>query len=114
MLISLSTTTRKNFIILLANYSLQLYSCRIVWSMTNRLILNLCQTAHSPLENDSFTVTTRSFAPEIKFATSSVLGNIGAPLRIDNDDDDTLASLASDETEMTRRYSKDVSPIEGV
>ena len=60
--------------------------------MTNRLILNLCHSVRNPLANNeasAFDSETRSQVAEIKFATNTVLGNIGAPLQIlDESDDD--------------------------
>ena len=66
--------------------------------MINRLILNLSQTAKTPavVSEGAIDSTEYSDVQEMQFASDSVLGNIGAPVRVDLD---TAHSLSSHESE---------------
>ncbi|TDL13391.1 hypothetical protein BD410DRAFT_879980, partial [Rickenella mellea] len=55
----------------------------ITMSIINRLVLNLRQVAHMRMDN----VAIRTIGLEPEFATNSLLGNLGAPLRIDSEEE---------------------------
>lgn len=67
----------------------------------NRLILNLNQVGHRGDNDDS--IGTISTGPV--FATNTILGNIGAPLK--NDYEDSESSIEFEETEMAGIQSSD-------
>ena len=75
--------------------------------LVNRLILNLCSTAHMDTDNATFSIVTGASPPS--FASGRILGNIGAPLRTGKDFDDFDYSDSS--TVATESTEKDsVSP----
>ena len=53
------------------------FHIRLDWILGNRLVLNLSRTTTAISEGKSFSA--------VRFATNSVLGNIGAPLRVSSD-----------------------------
>ncbi|TDL20857.1 hypothetical protein BD410DRAFT_804754 [Rickenella mellea] len=55
----------------------------ITMSIISRLVLNLRSVAHMQVNN----VAIRTITLEPEFATNSLLGNLGAPLRIDAEDE---------------------------
>lgn len=71
---------------------LTLVSRRFAVVVINRLILNLSQTGHDIGSNSVQTIT---YGP--LFATNAILGNIGASLRTDFDDDSIEWEAAVDE-----------------
>jgi hypothetical protein len=67
--------------------------------MTMRLVLNLRQVADHTIHGSVRTISSLGDIPEPVFATNSVLGNIGAPLR-DVDDDRVFDEQCVDETHL--------------
>ncbi|TDL19085.1 hypothetical protein BD410DRAFT_806033 [Rickenella mellea] len=55
--------------------------------LTSRLVLNLRRESHVPAAG-SLALPTIDSVPEAVFAQNSLLGNLGAPLRMDPDDDE--------------------------
>lgn len=72
-----------------------LTSIRLQVIMTNRLLLNLSHAAtHHNLGNDNATDNGSSRVYQtLAFAHNSVLGNIGAPMNIDEDEDSGSSSV---------------------
>ena len=65
----------------------------IQWLLVNRLVLNLSRVLHEPRE--SFRTTTEHIDPV--FPSDSVLGNIGAQLRVYDEAHDSLGPLNVEE-----------------
>lgn len=64
--------------------------------LTNRLVLNLKQAGNSRIQTEASTL------PNLAFATNSFVGNLGAPLRVTNEDeeDDELHDLGNNGHEL--------------
>lgn len=64
--------------------------------LTNRLVLNLKQAGDSHLQYETSTL------PSMAFTTNSFVGNLGAPFRVDNEDDEDaeLQDLGNNEHEL--------------
>jgi hypothetical protein len=64
--------------------------------LTNRLVLNLKQAGNSSMRHEA------SSLPSLDFATNSFVGNLGAPFRASNEDDENneLEDLNNDEHEL--------------
>ncbi|TDL16099.1 hypothetical protein BD410DRAFT_650335 [Rickenella mellea] len=67
--------------------------------LTNRLVLNLRQVSHIQEVNP----TIGTFQAEPEFARNSLIGNLGAPLRIDSDDDDIRSDMPT-ENEIVEEF----------
>ncbi len=50
--------------------------------LTNRLVLNLKQAGNLHMQHETSTL------PSLAFATNSFVGNLGAPFRVSNEDDE--------------------------
>lgn len=81
--------------------------------MTSRLILNLSNTAHTR-NNSNFLNETGADQPVFFQTNNSILGNIGAPLRIEDEENGEYGEEVSDLTriiedcdEGARRYRQD-------
>ncbi|TDL18622.1 hypothetical protein BD410DRAFT_842667 [Rickenella mellea] len=69
--------------------------------LINRLVLNLRQVSHIQEENVP-TLGEIGTIPEPAFATNSILGNLGAPLRVGRDgdyDDDEIEEIGRDDAD---------------
>jgi len=64
--------------------------------LTSRLVLNLKQASNSHMRHEASTL------PSLAFATNSFVGNLGAPFRVSNEDDedDQIQELGNDEHEL--------------
>ncbi|TDL19082.1 hypothetical protein BD410DRAFT_449565 [Rickenella mellea] len=73
----------------------------LTYSITNRLVLNLRQVSHLQERNEPAIGTIQ----EPAFATNSLLGNLGAPLRVGPDEDDEIEQIGVDsEVEVGEEY----------
>ncbi len=68
--------------------------------LTNRLVLNLKQAGNSTMQHEA-----SSTLPSLAFATNSFVGNLGAPLRADDEGDEDVEpqELSNNEHELQER-----------
>ncbi|TDL18627.1 hypothetical protein BD410DRAFT_842670 [Rickenella mellea] len=72
---------------------------RLTFILINRLVLNLRQVTHTQEENAP-TIDAIGTIQEPAFAVNSILGNLGAPLRVGPEDDyydDEIEEIAGDD-----------------
>ncbi|TDL14401.1 hypothetical protein BD410DRAFT_846053 [Rickenella mellea] len=63
--------------------------------LINRLVLNLRQVSHKQ-QGNALTISAMVAIQEPAFAANSLLGNLGAPLRVGSEDDDEIEELGID------------------
>ncbi len=68
--------------IFIANSTAHLSVVSLSSILTNRLVLNLKQAGNSRMQHESSTL------PSQAFSMNSFVGNLGAPFRVGNEDDD--------------------------
>ncbi|TDL16095.1 hypothetical protein BD410DRAFT_795727 [Rickenella mellea] len=68
----------------------------LTFVLINRLVLNLRQVSHVQ-EGNAPTLCAIGTIPEPTFATNSILGNIGAPLRVGAEDDYEIDEIDGDD-----------------
>jgi hypothetical protein len=71
----------------IAPIDVTIYFTNIVVIMTMRLVLNLRQVGSNTVHGSTGTISSLGDIPEPAFATNSAFGNIGAPLRVIDDDE---------------------------